>query len=70
MWENHRNRLSSYFCHIDFVCSVLIFFFFLLLVISGLTLATGGYDMCVCLWDVDNNVQKLKLQVLDVILFG
>ena len=39
------------------------------LVVSGLTLATGGYDMCVCLWDVDNNVQKLKLQVLDVILF-
>ena len=30
---------------------------------TGLTLVTGGYDSSVIVWDVENMVQKLKLQV-------
>ena len=29
---------------------------------------TGSYDMSIVVWDVENNVQKLKLQVSPVSL--
>jgi hypothetical protein len=29
-------------------------------------LVTGGYDKQVCLWDVDNMIQKFRLQVDDI----
>lgn len=34
----------------------------------GLQLVTGSYDSTVCVWDVDNRVQKVKLQVHLLIL--
>ena len=32
------------------------------ILLSGLLLVSGGFDHQVCVWDVENSVQKLRLQ--------